>query len=399
MAYTPDPTDVTNPLDTIDSSTAAAEFRALKGYLSTLVGGSGFPAVNIFRKNAIIGGDFDTNPFQRGITFVAAANNQYVADRWKYIKTGTMIETIGQVADVPLLGANLKNRVMDMFAIDSLQSIVTTAEPALGVADISRLSHFVEGYNFKLLAQIPIVLSFWHKHTLVGTYCVALRNSGTDRSYIAEYTQAVSNVWEYESIAIPASPAAGTWNYGNGIGLEISFVRGAGFNFQTPAGLWTVGNFLSSPNQVNSLATNGNLFSIDFVQLEVGSIGSRFERRSFQEELVLCQRYYEKTFIQGITPVQNAGNNTGELCFRPAIAAVNSNTFWWVYKVTKRINSNTIFTFNPLAANIQWRDTTAGADRTVSFEANTDHGTAFGISSIPVAGNFCRIHATVDAEF
>jgi hypothetical protein len=33
MPYTPDPTDPTNPLDSVDASTAAAEFRALKGYI------------------------------------------------------------------------------------------------------------------------------------------------------------------------------------------------------------------------------------------------------------------------------------------------------------------------------------------------------------------------------
>lgn len=33
MAYVPDPTDSTNPLDTVDASTAAAEFRALKAWI------------------------------------------------------------------------------------------------------------------------------------------------------------------------------------------------------------------------------------------------------------------------------------------------------------------------------------------------------------------------------
>jgi hypothetical protein len=37
MAYTPVPTDATQPVDTIDASTAAAEFRALKAYIAGLV--------------------------------------------------------------------------------------------------------------------------------------------------------------------------------------------------------------------------------------------------------------------------------------------------------------------------------------------------------------------------
>lgn len=35
MAYVPDPTDGTEPLDSVDASTAAAEFRALKTYIQT----------------------------------------------------------------------------------------------------------------------------------------------------------------------------------------------------------------------------------------------------------------------------------------------------------------------------------------------------------------------------
>jgi len=38
-------------------------------------------------RNAIIGGDFDTNPWQRGVgNFVGVADGVYTADRWKRIK-------------------------------------------------------------------------------------------------------------------------------------------------------------------------------------------------------------------------------------------------------------------------------------------------------------------------
>lgn len=39
MPYVPDPTNPANPLDIEDISTAAAEFRALKGYIQSLIGG------------------------------------------------------------------------------------------------------------------------------------------------------------------------------------------------------------------------------------------------------------------------------------------------------------------------------------------------------------------------
>lgn len=41
MAYVPNPTDVTQPVESVLAQTAAAEFRALKAYIATIVSGGG----------------------------------------------------------------------------------------------------------------------------------------------------------------------------------------------------------------------------------------------------------------------------------------------------------------------------------------------------------------------
>jgi len=43
----------------------------------------------------------------------------------------------------------------------------------------------------------------------------------------------------------------------------------------------------------NVAIANGHYFEMAFVQLELGSVATNFEHRSFGEELHLCQRYYE----------------------------------------------------------------------------------------------------------
>ena len=45
---------------------------------------------------------------------------------------------------------------------------------------------------------------------------------------------------------------------------------------------------------VNVAGANNNYFQITGVQLEVGSVATEFEHRSFGEELQLCQRYYQQ---------------------------------------------------------------------------------------------------------
>ena len=410
MAYIVDPSNPNEPINSRGATQGAEELRALKGLLQTLIGGGVAFPISSLKKNAILGGDFDTNPWQRGVNFVGIANNAYSADRWKYLKVGTMIEDATQTVDAPFIGAALKNRTMDVFAQNCFQLNVTTAEAVLGAGDYSRESQYIEGYNFKLFARVPLVLSFWHKHTKVGTYCVAFRNAGAappvaDRSYIAEYTQAVSDVWEFEAIAIPASPAAGTWNYTNGTGLEVSFCRGSGATFQTPPNVWTIGNFLASANQVNSLDVIGNKFRIDLVQLELGTISTKFERRSIQEELLLCQRYFWKTFDQGVTPAQNIGLGVGSgslISYFASIAGATQNGLHVSFTVPMRVAPAAPITYNPSAANAKWRNITLGADSGVTGISNTIGNRGFMLQNPQVAGdlagNLISVHATADAE-
>jgi hypothetical protein len=153
------------------------------------------------------------------------------------------------------------------------------------------MSQAVEGYNFLPLAQKAMTLSFWHKHTKTGTYCVSLRNSGLDRSYVAEYTQAVTDTWELTTITITASPSAGTWLYTTGVGLWVDFTVLSGSTFQTTANAWQTGNFSATANQVNGLDNTANNFRIALVQLEAGSVATEFESRMCQDELALCLRY------------------------------------------------------------------------------------------------------------
>jgi hypothetical protein len=47
MAYIPDPTDSSQPVGSVKASTAAAEFRALKAYLNSVVAG-GLPPTTGF---------------------------------------------------------------------------------------------------------------------------------------------------------------------------------------------------------------------------------------------------------------------------------------------------------------------------------------------------------------
>src|SRR5258706_7034352 len=138
MPYIVDPTDPTQPTGDKGATQGDDELRALKAYIQTLAGlGVG---INFFRKNAIIGGDFDTNPWQRGINFVGIADTLFCADRWQYRKSGAVIEDISKVPDAPTVAQAGK------LYINALQMNITTADVAIAAGDFDYIVQVIEGH-------------------------------------------------------------------------------------------------------------------------------------------------------------------------------------------------------------------------------------------------------------
>jgi len=145
-------------------------------------------------------------------------------------------------------------------------------------------------------------LSFWHKHTKSGTYCVGYLNSAGDRSYVTEYTQSVTDTWEKAEMDITASPSGGTWDYTNGIGLKVYFSIATGSSFHGTADTWESAEDYGSSSQVNACDNTANNFMLAQVQLEAGSVATDFEIRNHTTELAMCKRYYQKSYPYGTDP-------------------------------------------------------------------------------------------------
>ena len=79
-------------------------------------------------------------------------------------------------------------------------------------------------------------------------------------------------------------------------GLEISFCVAAGSNFTTGSlgTSWatTATSSRYAGQAANIMSSTDNEWYITGIQMEVGSVATPFEHRSFGEELALCQRYY-----------------------------------------------------------------------------------------------------------
>ena len=251
------------------------------------------------RKNLIINGDHKIH--QRGGSLqLDAAQQGYSLDRWGSSLVSTGVITTSQQSSSPPPGFT-----------NYIETNVDTANtPA--TSEYGGVYQAIEGLNMQHLKWGTseakyATLSFWHKHSISGAYCIAVRNGTSDYNYIIEYQQKTADVWEKQTFVIKP-PTSGTFSVSNTSALSIGFYHTNKVSYQTTnTESWFSGAYYhSTPNQVQMMATENAKFRIGGVQLEVGKNATEFEHRSYGEELALCQRYYYFHADTSAKPVGNA---------------------------------------------------------------------------------------------
>ncbi len=336
-------------------ATNLAAFAALVGAINKIpyfTGAGQLGLADLFsNRNILINGDF--NIWQRGTSFVSVIDQQYTVDRWVYRKINTVaVHDISRSTDVPTVAQ--AGRKFNYSVLIDCQTI----DASISSTDIVVFFQRIEGYNFLAIAQKTFTFGFWVKATKTGIYCVSFTSGAGDYGYVAEYTINASDTWEYKKIIVPATPSAGAWNYTNGTALNAVFCLAAGSNYQTTPNVWQNGDFSATSNQVNSCDNAANNFRLCGVQLEEGSVSTPFEQRSIQQQLELCQRYYEKSYDLGTSP-GTASNTNGYISSRAASTDIDISV---PFKVKKR-TVPTVTNYNPLTGSAgEARNDSAGSN-------------------------------------
>ena len=344
-------------------------------------------------RNLIINGAMQVA--QRGTSAVAAANTYATVDRFEFFEGTDGAYTSEQSSVAP-----------DGFA-NSIKLAVTTADGTLAAGQYAYFLQAIEAQNLQHLkygtaSAESVTLSFWVRSSKTGTYCFTLDKNDTTRyNFIKEYTINSANTWEYKTITVTPDSnikaSGGAINNDNGIGFRVFWWLAAGSTFNGGAdNAWTSTTAnLTTSSQVNWMDSTSNDFYITGVSLEVGDSASPFEHRSYGDELARCQRYFCKSFSDGVSP-----SNGGASALSTEDGAFNGRT------------SNTeggLQVYYPVEMRAVPTLTAYGNSSGYWYANNTWHVNAFGtrnrgtgrytVSQQTVGGySWTKGHWTADAE-
>ena len=258
---------------------------------------------NLSNRNLVINGAMQVA--QRATTNnTAGASSTYkTLDRYMVqIQAGTITESQQDLAttDTPYtLGFRKYMRILNQSGIGAGATQYAEIDQRIEAQNVAQ-----SGWNYTSSSSY-ITLSFWVRASVAQAYvAVVYSNDGTQRHYPFEIKDSggstlSANTWTKITKTISGDSGI-TVNNDNGNGLTLSFIAAYGTNYTSSSGNFDAWNTTGGgtdrwPDMTTTWATTTNAtFDITGIQLEVGSVATDFEHRSFAQELVLCQRYYWK---------------------------------------------------------------------------------------------------------
>lgn len=247
--------------------------------------------LGVGRRNIVINGDF--SQWQRGTSFTSVAiDGTYLADRWVYSE--------GSVS--PAFTVTKEVGPTDKGFANAIKFNVTTADNSLAAGAFVQLLQKIEGYNLQSLAKgtdhaKSITVSFYVKSNKPGRYGVTLWDSPNNRQNSGSYEIQTPDTWEYKTVTFTGD-TTGTIDNDNTEGLQLTFTLAMGTSYTggdegVSAHSGNADDYAAF-HEVNLIESTGNTWELAGVQMEVGTVATPFEHRSYGEELSLCQRYYYK---------------------------------------------------------------------------------------------------------
>ena len=250
-------------------------------------------------KNIFINGD--QRIWQRGTTQTGhgASTELVVSDRWRNYQSGSTGRcTWSQDTDAPD-GHEYSAKLQ-----------VTTADTSVGANHRWNIAYRMETDDFKQMGfgttqAVGFTVQFWVKSNKTGTYSCDPYVNNSIPTCKRNFTIEAEDVWQQVVLTFPPSSVAS----GNDPSFWIWLQAGSDYT-DDRGETWTGSTDGRAHGQtVNLYDSTSNYIKITGIQMVRGEYptGLPFERRSYGEELALCQRY---TYVIGGAGVTTLGGGS-----------------------------------------------------------------------------------------
>jgi hypothetical protein len=401
-----------NGLLRVDGSGAGATTRLLGNLVTepNLPSAGGVPVcidnqnqnkrcTNIVGQNLLLNGGFDLDQKNEGASATIDATGVVVtesADGWN--------------SQGPTAASNLSiQRVatVQSGAPFSLKLTVGTGSATVNATDVLSVYQALTGADIAQLewgtsTAFPVVVSGSINCSVAGAYGLSINSGASDLYYATMISVPTANTDTTFTTGQIPGPTTGTWYTSPGDSdLYISINYEVGSTFQGTTGAWTATKTFSDSSQTQLSTTTGGHCSLTKMKMEQSTVATQYLAEEPNKLLQRAQRRYFKTFPPGVAPAQSAGV-AGALCTKNPIANGDPSLFWQWPTPMIGIVAPTVTTYNPSAANANWRNVTAGADATVSKDPASALSESTGVllatsGTVASLGDILCIHAVADA--
>ena len=243
------------------------------------------------RRNIIINGAMKVAQRGTSETGLGASSGYFTVDRLNMGHSGNSAGryTMTQEAITDLGG--FKNAV---------KLACTTADTSIASNEWERIVYNIEAQDLHSLKfgtsdAEKFTVSFYVKGNASATYTLGAQSADSNR-WMAK-TFDVTTSWNRVSLTFEAD-TVGAINDDNGHGIILYITLQAGSD-RTSGSIPSTWETLSAgdtadSNQTQFFDSTDRTFFITGLQMEVGSVATPFEYRSFGEELALCQRFFQQ---------------------------------------------------------------------------------------------------------
>ena len=285
-------------------------------------------------RNLIINGAMQVA--QRGTSQASVTSTTYAGpDRFQHILGTAGTWTVSQSTEAP-----------EGFAT-SLKLDCTTANASLSASSLYLLGQKIEGLNvqhldYNTVNAKTVTLSFWVRSNKTGTYVCEVTTHTSTRKISQTYTINSANTWEKKILQIPGDTGGSLPNTNTAeFNVYWWLVAGANWKSGTLNTTWgiTADNNRVVGQTVNLADSTANEFYLTGVQLEVGTVATPFEHRSYGDELARCQRYFERRNLN------DNGNTEGIFGIGNSISTSSSKLLYY-WNIEKRSSASISLTLD-----------------------------------------------------